>query len=71
MEITNEQVFNSIRNDPRYLDLVKRLGLEETLNRNWAAPERRNPGRDSYQGVLEPELKQSICWDAAREHVPF
>ena len=28
METTNEQVFNSIRKDPRYLDLVKRLGLD-------------------------------------------
>jgi TolB-like protein len=28
MEMTNEQVYNSVRNDPRYLDLVKRLGLD-------------------------------------------
>jgi len=28
METTNEQVFNSVRKDPRYLDLVKRLGLD-------------------------------------------
>ena len=34
MEVTNEQEFNSVRTDPRYLDLVKRLGLEETLKRN-------------------------------------
>jgi TolB-like protein len=33
MEVTNEQVFNSVRTDPRYLDLMKRLGLEETLKR--------------------------------------
>jgi TolB-like protein len=34
MEITNEQVFNSIRSDPRYLDLLKKLGLEGTIGRN-------------------------------------
>jgi adenylate cyclase len=28
MEIKNEQSLNSVRNDPRYLDLVKRLGLD-------------------------------------------
>jgi serine/threonine-protein kinase len=27
-EMTNEQVYNNVRNDPRYLDLVKRLGLD-------------------------------------------
>jgi hypothetical protein len=28
MEIKNELTLNSVRNDPRYLDLVKRLGLD-------------------------------------------
>jgi TolB-like protein len=32
--ITVDPALDGVRNDPRYLGLVKRLGLEETLNRN-------------------------------------
>ena len=34
LEIQMDWTLDGVRNDPRYLDLLKRLGLEETLKRN-------------------------------------
>jgi hypothetical protein len=37
--ITGDPSFDGVRNDPRYLDLLKRLGLEETQTRVRITPD--------------------------------